>query len=142
MKKAVSVLGAFCFGAFITIGAMACADDYSQVNAATIQDSSGCYLVESKTYGKVGEWYKEIYSYDEYGKLIQVDWETYVPPVDDCPKFHVKGSDQITYKENEVVFTDDYNQRKVSLRFNRAIKDCPVNIVNERVLSFYFDFKW
>ena len=134
MKKAVSVLGAFCFGAFITIGVMACADDYSQVNVATIQDSSGCYLVESKTDGKVGDWHKEIYSYDEYGKLIQVDWEAYIPPVDDFPAYQEKGSYQITYKENEVVLTID--QRKVSLRFNRAIKDCPVNIVNERVLSF------
>ena len=139
MKKTFSALGAFCLGAFITIGVMACADDYSQVNLATIQDSSGCYLVESKTDGKVGEWNKQIYSYDEYGKLIQVDWETYVPPVDDDPAYHVKESYQITYKENEVVFT--INQRKVSLRFNRAIKDCPVNIVNERVLSFFLDYK-
>ena len=139
MKKTFSALGAFCLGAFITIGVMACADDYSQVNVATIQDSSGCYLVESKTDGKVGDWNKKIYSYDEYGKLIQVDWETYVPPVDYDPEYHVKGSYQITYKENEVVFTID--QRKVSLRFNRAIKDCPVNIVNERVLSFFSDYK-
>ena len=138
MKKAVSVLGAFCFGAFITIGVMACADDYSQVNIATTQDSSGCYLVESKTDGKVGEWIKTIYSYDEYGKLIQVDWETYIPPVDGEPEYHVKKSYQITYKENEVVFAID--QRKVSLRFNRAIKDCPVNIVNERVLSYFLEY--
>ena len=141
MKKAVSVLGAFCFGAFITIGVMACADDYSQVNAATIQDSSGCYLVESKTDGKVGNWHKEIYSYDEYGKLIQVDLEAYVPPVDDLPASHAKESYQITYKENEVVFTLDPN-RKISLRFNRAIKDCPVNIVNERVLSFFLGYHY
>ena len=139
MKKAVSVLGAFCFGAFITIGVMACADDYSQVNVATIQDSSGCYLVESKTDGKIGNWYKEIYSYDEYGKLIQVDRETYCPPVDGDPGYHMKGSYQITYKENEVIFTIE--GIKVSLRFNRAIKDCPVNIVNERVLSFFVEYR-
>ena len=72
MKKAVSALGAFCLGAFITIGVMACADDYSQVNAAT-QSVSDRDVSEIVKYFASDCYWKYTFTYDDLGRISKIN---------------------------------------------------------------------
>ena len=76
MKKAVSVLGAFCFGAFITIGVMACADDYSQVIAAT-QSASDRDVSEIVKYFESDYYAKYTFTYDDLGRISKINVYAY-----------------------------------------------------------------
>ena len=103
MKKITSMLGAFFFGTFITVGVIACADNDISGTPNQIIINSGEYakinkIVRTSTgYNDEGilRTYREeaIISYDEYGRISNI---------------YGSGEDaSITYNDDSIVISDD-----------------------------------
>ena len=130
MKKAVSVLGAFCFGAFISIGVMACADDYSQVNAAT-QSVPGATVVDVKHVYNDDGYYDYEFIYDEYGRIIQVKYEDYY--YDEGPHYWNESFD-VTYNSN-VVTIFAKSTSNITIKFAQDVKSYSIGVVNDYIIN-------
>ena len=128
MKKAFSVLGAFCLGAFITIGVMACADDYSQVSAAT-QNNSEATVVEIKRTYDGSSYFDYEFIYDENSRIVQVKYEDYYE--DDGPHKYNDSFD-VTYNNNVVNISTDGN---ITIKFSKDIESYPVGVINDYIIN-------
>ena len=130
MKKAVSVLGAFCFGAFITIGVMACADDYSQYNPSA-PTASGATVVDVKHVYQDDWYYDYEFIYDEYGRIVQVKYEDYYDV--DGPKYW-NQSFNVTYDSNVVtIFASSTNN--FTIKFAQDVKSYSIGVVNDYIIN-------
>ena len=129
MKKAFSVLGAFCLGAFITIGVMACADDFSGYTPST-QSNSEATVVEIKRVYNIGSSYRDYeFIYDENSRIVQVKYEYYYE--DDGPHKYNDSFD-VTYNNNVVNISVD---RNITIKFSKDIKSYPVGVINDYIIN-------
>ena len=129
MKKTFSALGAFCLGAFITIGVMACADDYSEYNPS-IQSESASGVVEVRN--TLEGWYYDFdFIYDEAGRISQVQRELYY--VGDGPQYYNNSFD-ITYSDNMVKMQIEDN-RTITIKFAKDVKSYSVGVVNDHIID-------
>ena len=128
MKKAFSVLGAFCLGAFITIGVMACADDYSQVSAAT-QNNSEATVVEIKCMYDSSSYFDYEFIYDENSRIVQVKYEDYY---DDYGPHKYNDSFDVTYSNNVITIS---SEGTTTIKFAKDIELYPVGVVNEYIIN-------
>ena len=127
MKKAVSALGAFCFGAFITIGVMACADDYSEANPIMQNGSKVCVVEVRNTYG-VSAYNDFNFVYDEAGRIVQGKSAIYVNGESASYAFDV------TYTNN--VVTISYRTPHVTtIKFAKDVAYYPIESVNGYIIE-------
>lgn len=145
MKKAFSVLGAFCLGAFITIGVMACADDYSDGKTPTENEfggAGGSLGSDSSTDGELEATVVEIkrtydgssyfdyeFIYDENSRIVQVKYEDYYE--DDGPHKYNDSFD-VTYNNNVVNISADGN---ITIKFSKDIESYPVGVINDYIIN-------
>ncbi len=148
MKKAVSALGAFCLGAFITIGVMACADDYSQVTPSIENGAGGTGdYSDSSTEGKLdgklvetienhdlGEKRKYTYSYDEEGRISQIYYHYYAPETEHEYETNRTEIYVVKYSEDTAEIRMDNREMSITFKFNRPIIDCSTDLINEQIL--------
>ena len=128
MKKAFSVLGAFCLGAFITIGVMACADDFSGYTPST-QSNSEATVVEIKCMYDSSSYFDYEFIYDENSRIVQVKYEDYYE--DDGPHKYNDSFD-VTYNNNVVNISTDGN---ITIKFSKDIESYPVGVINDYIIN-------
>ena len=128
MKKAFSVLGAFCFGAFITIGVMACADDFSGYTPST-QSNSEATVVEIKRMDDGSSYFDYEFIYDENSRIVQVKYEDYY---EDYGPHKYNDSFDVTYNNNVVNISADGN---ITIKFSKDIESYPVGVINDYIIN-------
>ena len=128
MKKAFSVLGAFCLGAFITIGVMACADDFSGYTPST-QSNSEATVVEIKRMYDGSSYFDYEFIYDENSRIVQVKYEDYFE-YDGPHKYN--DSFDVTYNNNVVNISAAGN---ITIKFSKDIESYPVGVINDYIIN-------
>lgn len=141
MKKTFSVLGAFCLGAFITIGVMACAGDDNPEYNISIKSDLGAKIIEIKKEWNDGAYCDYDFIYDEAGRIVQIKYEDYHDAYDDdCGPLYDQASFDISYSNNvvsvkktsteesgavtNITFADDIEEYSID-----DINDCIVDVV-------------
>lgn len=99
MKKTFSALGAFCLGAFITIGVMACAGDDNPEYNISIKSDLGAKIIEVKRERNDGAYFDYDFIYDEAGRIVQIKYEQCF--IDGEPNYSHSSFD-ISYSNNAV----------------------------------------
>lgn len=137
MKKTFSVLGAFCLGAFITIGVMACAGDDNPEYNISIKSDLGAKIIEVKRERNDGTYFDYDFIYDEAGRIVQIKYEQCY--IDNGPNYGHSSFD-ISYSNNvvsvkktsteessavtNITFADDIEEYSID-----DINDCIVDVV-------------
>ena len=137
MKKTFSALGAFCLGAFLTIGVMACAGDDNPEYNISIKSDLGAKIIEIKREWNDGAYCDYDFIYNEAGRIVQFKYEDYY--YDDGPQYGHASFD-ISYSNNvvsvkktsteessvvtNITFADDIEEYSID-----DINDCIVDVV-------------
>lgn len=141
MKKTFSALGAFCLGAFITIGVMACAGDDNPEYNISIKSDLGAKIIEVKREWSSGAYCDYDFIYDEAGRIVQIKYEQYYydyGPQYDHASFDISYSNNVVSVKKtsteesgavtNITFADDIEEYSID-----DINDCIVDVVLEEI---------
>ncbi len=155
MKKTFSALGAFCLGAFITIGVMACADDYSSGKTSTENEFGGAggssgsgsstdgeleaTVVEIKRKWSSGAYCDYDFIYDEAGRIVQIKYEDYHDAYDDDfgPQYDHASFD-ISYSNNVVSVkktSTEESSEVTNITFADDIEEYSIDDINDCIVD-------
>lgn len=128
MKRATSIISAFCLGLFISIGILACAvDDYATPNANN--PSSDLQLCKIDFNRHDGYEYINI-SYGTDGRISAI---TNIHHIETGPgKGHSEGTCNITYDTNKIIISTRSN--KYNFIFNNELHSYSAETINHQVL--------
>ncbi|MBR4045813.1 MAG: hypothetical protein IKK05_02790 [Alistipes sp.] len=154
MKKTFSALGAFCLGAFITIGVMACANDYSDGKTSTENEFGGAgessgsdsstdgeleaTVVEIKRKWSHGPYCDYDFIYDKAGRIVQVKYEDYYDAYDDdCGPQYDNFSFDVTYSDKTISIERYIDGRKVTdeITLTNDIYKCSIDDINDCIVD-------
>ncbi len=153
MKKAFSTLGAFCLGAFITIGVMACADDYSDGKTSTENEFGGAggslgsdsstdgeleaTVVEVKRKWSHGPYCDYDFIYDKAGRIVQVRYEDYY--YESGPQYENFSFD-VTYSDKTISYERyiDGERDVTEITLNNDIYKCSIDDINDCIVDVIF----
>ena len=127
MKRATSIISAFCLGLFISIGILACAvDDYATPNANN--PSSDLQLCKMERNYNGGYEHINI-SYGNDGRISTITYikhSTYGDPI------HHEVTCNFTYHQNKITFSHDGDE--FDYIFNNELQYYSAETINNQVL--------
>ena len=125
MKRATSIISAFCLGLFISIGILACAvDDYATPNTNSAPSSD----LQIKSVLNVGCAKIEL-DYNDKGRISSVTRTVYL----DSGTY--TGSAGLTYDNNSVKMGDEFE-----ITFNNQLDRYTADEINTKVIEAYTFF--
>ena len=124
MKRATSIISAFCLGLFISIGILACAvDDYATPNANN--PSSDLQLCKMEINGDSGYRHTNI-SYGNDGRISTITF------ISDEGKYHDVQTYNIIYDTNKIILSCE-GKADVDLIFNNELHSYSAETINNQV---------
>lgn len=127
MKRATSIISAFCLGLFISIGILACAvDDYATPNANN--PSSDLQLCKMEFNDDNGYEHTNI-SYGTDGRISAITNILHIETGLD--KGHVVDTYNITYDTNKITISKDGDE--IDFIFNNELHSYPAETINNQV---------
>lgn len=132
MKRATSIISAFCLGLFISIGILACAvDDYATPNANN--PSSDLQLCKMEINYNGGYRHKNI-SYGNDGRISTITMIEHIESEDGV--YHVEDTFNIIYNTNKIIISKDGDE--FDYIFNNELQYYSAETINNQVLHCIF----
>lgn len=126
MKRATSIISAFCFGLFISIGILACAvDDYATPNANN--PSSDLQLCKMEINGD-DEYRHTNISYGNYGRISTITF------IYDDGAYHTVTTYNITYDTNKIILSCK-GKADIDLIFNNELHSYSAETINNQIFN-------
>lgn len=131
MKRATSIISAFCLGLFISIGILACAvDDYATPNANN--PSSDLQLCKMEFNDDNGYEHRNI-SYGNDGRISAITEIFHIETgIDKC---HIVTTYNITYDTNKIIISVGGND--IDFIFNNELHSYSAETINNQVFHCF-----
>ena len=133
MKRATSIIAAFCFGLFISISILACAvDDYAAPNANN--PSSDLQLLKMECNWSSGQGYEHYnISYGSDGRITSITRIYYSTGSADTGYY--ESTYNITYDKNKVILS--FDNEEYNYTFNNELDSYSAETINNQVFNCY-----
>ena len=133
MKRATSIISAFCLGLFISIGILACAvDDYATPNANN--PSSDLQLCKMEINDYDGSDYTHVnITYGSDGRISSMLFTEYEQGGPEFPSVYNEYKVNILYNQNKIIFS--FAEQDVDFTFNNELHYYSAETINNQVFN-------
>lgn len=134
MKRATSIISAFCLGLFISIGILACAvDDYATPNANN--PSSDLQLCKMEINYSASEYRHRNITYGSDGRISSVTFISHYSEDNELDAGHYESTVYITYYQNKIIISGGDND--IDFIFNNELHSYSAETINNQVFHCF-----
>ena len=141
MKRATSIISAFCLGLFISIGILACAvDDYATPNANNPSSDLQLCKMEFNDFDDSDYTHANI-TYGSDGRISSMLIKEYVQGGPEFPSVYDEYTVNILYNQNKIIFSftwqafDSTFNQDVDFTFNNELHYYSAETINNQVFN-------